>query len=79
MKTHRTDLVSLFAGLFFLVVAFVGYSPWLGLEIDDTRWIWPAGLMILGVIVLVSSGMRRDDREVTSGHDTAGTTSVDET
>jgi len=70
MKTHTTDLVSMFAGLFFLLVAAVGFSDRLGIEFNDTRWIWPVGLMVLGVIVLVSTGMRRDERDVlTSGQD----------
>jgi hypothetical protein len=70
MKTHRTDFVSLAAGLFFLLVSFVGFSGRLGIVIEDTRWIWPVGLMVLGVIVLVGTGMRRDDTdELTAGQE----------
>lgn len=70
MKTHRTDLASLFAGLFFLLISVVGFSGQLGIEINDTRWIWPVGLMVLGVIVLFGTGMRRDETdELTAGQD----------
>lgn len=58
MKTHSTDLVSLFAALFFGLIAFVGFSGQIGIQIDDARWVWPATLMVLGVIVLASTGLR---------------------
>lgn len=81
MKTHPTDFVSLTAGLFFLLVSFVGFSGRLGIEIDDTRWIWPVGLMVLGAIVLVGTGLQRGDtHEVTAGQDdTTATTGSEET
>ena len=68
------QLEAAFAGLFFLLVSFVGFSGQLGIEITDTRWIWPIGLMVLGVIVLVGTGMRRDDAPELAASQDDGTT-----
>lgn len=60
MYRHQLDLLSLLAGVFFLVVAVVALLDVTGLGIS-LAWVWPIGLVLLGVGVLVGGRRRSDD------------------
>jgi hypothetical protein len=56
MKSHRTDNVSLFFGLIFLLVAggFIA-RRFVSIDLPDLGWFIAGGLIILGVIGVVSA------------------------
>lgn len=61
MNRHRTDLVSLVAGLTFAGVAIAAWTGQLRLDAPlDLRWVWPV-LLIAGGLSLLTGLARRDD------------------
>lgn len=56
MKSHRTDNVSLFFGLIFVLVAgaFIA-RRFVSIDLPDLGWFIAGGLIILGVIGAVSA------------------------
>lgn len=60
MERHGLDLLSLLAGLFFLVVGVIALIDVPGLTLS-LIWIWPIGLMILGLGLLLSALRRSDE------------------
>lgn len=57
MKRHPTDLVSFIPGVLFVAVAITALAGGLRLDTLDSDWIWPVTLVVLGLVVLVSSGL----------------------
>ena len=59
MRTHPTDLLSLVPGLVSVAVAIVALAGGLTLDALATDWVWPAVLIALGLLVLVTAGIGR--------------------
>lgn len=60
MKAHRTDLVSLIPGLAFVALAVTALAG--AVEVDlvrDLRWLWPALLLGVGILLLAGTGRDR--------------------
>lgn len=59
MRRHELDLLSLIAGLLFLVV---GIASLAGADVlnVDLRWLWPSLAIFVGLIVLVTLRAGRD-------------------
>ena len=62
MKPHPTDLLSLVPGLVAVAVATIALTGGLTLDLLATEWLWPAVLVVLGVLVLASAGIGRRPR-----------------
>jgi hypothetical protein len=64
MKSHRTDSVSLFFGLAFLMIA-IGYlaKVYLKLDLPSMGWFIAAGLIFLGIVGAITALVpsRKDD------------------
>jgi hypothetical protein len=63
MTRRRPDVVSLLAGIVFLGIGITVIAGRVG-AFSDTRWVWPAVLVVVGVIMLgavVGSSRRRHD------------------
>lgn len=54
MRRHAVDVVSLVAGLVFIVIAGVGLSDWSWSFSLDARWILPVVLIAVGLIGLTA-------------------------
>lgn len=76
MKPHPTDLLSLVPGLLAVAVATIALTGGLTVDLLATEWLWPAALVVLGVLVLASAGIGRRPR---AGADTDGTHGTDGT
>lgn len=64
MERHRFDILSFVFGLLFVLVALVGLTDLVQLTWLDLRWIAPAVLVGLGLVLVLTSGRGRDDREL---------------
>ena len=64
MRTHRSDLVSLVMGLVFLALGLRFLQPGAQVWRMDWSWVWPAVLLLGGVLVLASARSKPDDAEV---------------
>ncbi len=58
MDKHDPDLTSLLAGLLFLVVGGVFLAGDPGSLADQTRYLWPLVLIVLGLALLLSNRTR---------------------
>jgi cytochrome c-type biogenesis protein CcmH/NrfF len=63
MRTHPFDAVSFVFGAIFTAVAVVVLSNVATITLLDLRWIGPAALVLIGVVLVVSAA-RRDDTTV---------------
>lgn len=61
MRTHRSDLVSLVMGLVFLALGLRFLQPGAQVWRMDWSWVWPAVLLLGGVLVLASARSRAID------------------
>jgi drug/metabolite transporter superfamily protein YnfA len=61
MRTHPFDAVSFVFGAIFTAVAVVVLSNVATITLLDLRWIGPAALVLIGVVLVVTAA-RRDDR-----------------
>jgi putative Mn2+ efflux pump MntP len=77
MRTHPFDAVSFVFGAIFVAVAAVGMTDLATLTLVDLRWIGPAVLVVVGVVLVISAA-RRDDRGEDAGAVTAGSDPHDE-
>lgn len=64
MKPHRVDVLSLVFGLIFVAMAAVGLSDRLTVTWSDLRWVVPAGLVAIGLALLITSARRQADRAI---------------
>jgi drug/metabolite transporter superfamily protein YnfA len=60
VRTHPFDAVSFTFGAIFVAVAVIGLTDLATLTVVDLRWIGPAVLVLVGVVLVVSAA-RRDD------------------
>ena len=68
MERHNLDVLSLFAGLVFALIAVVGLTDAVMLQLADLRWLGPLAIVAFGVVLVVTAGTgRRRDREPTDG------------
>ena len=63
MRTHRSDLVSLVMGIIFVALGVRFLQPGAQIWSIDWSWLWPAALLLGGVLVLASARSRDRDRE----------------
>lgn len=63
MHRHPFAPSYLIAGLVFVAVAVVGLVGGLGLVVADLRWLGPALLVLLGIMLVIGTATRRGDRD----------------
>lgn len=64
MERHSIDVLALFSGVVFTVIAVLSLTGVVTISLDDLRWIGPALLVGFGIALLVSGAVgsrRRDD------------------
>lgn len=71
MERHRFDILSFVFGLLFVLVAFVGLTDLVELTWLDLRWIGPAVLVGLGLVLVLTAGRGRIDRQLADDADPA--------
>lgn len=64
MERHRFDILSFVFGLLFVLVAIVGLTDLVELTWLDLRWIGPAVLVGLGLVLVLTAGRGRNDRQL---------------
>lgn len=57
MRPHRFSPVPLLFGLLFLAIGVAFFGKAYGWQLDES-WLWPAALILGGVIFLASAGRR---------------------
>ena len=71
MERHRFDILSFVFGLLFVLVAIVGLTDLVELTWLDLRWIGPAVLVGLGLVLVLTAGRGRNDRQLADDADPA--------
>lgn len=62
MNRHASDTVSLIFGVTFLVAAAAWLlTRWVAVQLPSAGWIVASGLVLLGVLGLISAALRRRD------------------
>jgi cytochrome c-type biogenesis protein CcmH/NrfF len=69
MRTHPFDAVSFVFGVIFAAVAVVGLTDVATLSLVDLRWLGPAALVIVGIVLVVSAARRDDPHAVATSVD----------
>jgi putative Mn2+ efflux pump MntP len=69
MRAHPFDAVSFVFGVIFTAVAVVGLTDVATLSLVDLRWIGPAVLVIVGIVLVVSAARRDEPRAVATTAD----------
>jgi hypothetical protein len=64
VERHRFDILSFVFGLLFVLVAIVGLTDLVELTWLDLRWIGPAVLVGLGLVLVLTAGRGRNDRQL---------------
>jgi len=79
MKSHRTDSVSLFFGLAFLMIS-LGYvaKVYLDLNLPSMGWFIAAGLVFLGIVGAITALIPSRPEVVPAGEQGAGTQETEE-
>jgi branched-subunit amino acid permease len=72
VRTHPFDPVAFVFGVIFVAVAAVGLTDLATITLTDLRWIGPAALVLVG-IVLVISAARGDDQPSAEDGEAAAT------
>lgn len=65
MKRHEFDPLSFIFGLLFMLAGFPLLVSESGLEIFEGRWVFPAFLVLAGVVVLATSQFTSNDEDET--------------
>ena len=65
MKRHAFDPLSFIFGLLFLLVGLPLLVSQPGLEVFEGRWVFPAFLVLAGVVVLASAQFSSNDDDET--------------
>jgi hypothetical protein len=73
VERHRFDTLSFVFGLLFVLVALIGLTDLVELTWFDLRWIGPAVLVGLGLVLVLTAGRGRTDRVPAGAHDPTGT------
>lgn len=60
MKRHPTDLLSLAAGIIFVLVGVAALNRVIDVRLLTGDWLWPAVLIGAGLAVLLTVGDRRE-------------------
>jgi hypothetical protein len=63
VERHPFDILSFVFGLLFVLVAIVGLTDLVELTWFDLRWIGPAVLVGLGLVLVSTAGRGRNDRQ----------------
>jgi drug/metabolite transporter superfamily protein YnfA len=61
MRTHPFDAVSFVFGAIFTVVALLALTGIATITLLDLRWLGPAALVLIGVVLVVSAARRDTD------------------
>ncbi len=64
MERHRFDALSFVFGLLFVLVALLGLTDLVEVTWLDLRWIGPAVLVGLGLVLVLTAGRGRGDRAI---------------
>jgi branched-subunit amino acid permease len=67
VRTHPFDAVAFVFGAIFVTVATVGLTDVATFTLTDLRWLGPAALVLVGIVLTVSAA-RRDPREEQQVH-----------
>jgi branched-subunit amino acid permease len=74
VRTHPFDPVAFVFGVIFVAVAAVGLTDLATITLTDLRWIGPAALVLVGIVLVISAARtadqpRLDDGEAATDHD----------
>jgi hypothetical protein len=67
VERHPFDALSFIFGLLFIVVAMLGLTDLVELTWFDLRWIAPAVLVALGLVLVLTAGRGRGERQTAVG------------
>jgi hypothetical protein len=76
VERHPFDPLSFIFGLLFVIVAVLGLTDLVELTWLDLRWIAPAVLVALGLVLVVTAGRGRSERQLATA-ETPGDASHD--
>jgi branched-subunit amino acid permease len=71
VRTHPFDPVAFVFGLIFVAVAAVGLTDLATITLTDLRWIGPAALVLVGIVLVISAARSDDAPSVENGEATA--------
>jgi hypothetical protein len=76
MERHDLDVLSLFSGIVFVLVAVVGLTDVIVISATDLRWLGPLAIVAFGIVLVITStgGRRRDTRPEDPGQGTENET-----
>jgi cytochrome c biogenesis protein CcdA len=72
VERHPFDPLSFVFGLLFVLIGLLGLTDVVELTWFDLRWIAPAVLVVLGLLLVVTAGRGRSDRPLTTDDEPAG-------
>jgi branched-subunit amino acid permease len=67
VRTHPFDPVAFVFGVIFVAVAAVGLTDLATISLTDLRWLGPAALVLVGIVLVISAARSDDHPQIETG------------